>query len=265
MDKSFENKINQKNKLLIKNTDNSYINDINSKNKLKCDNYEELNRILNLKTKNKEKIFLFLYNNKDNVHDILYRSEKIINIDDYYKNPKELNNIFYLSLLIKDNNDIINYSYSSNFINELNNILTNLDKDLYIKKIFYSKFIIELINNYLQLDDNEEDYDEKNINDIQTIISKNIKIFKELNCNIKNVNDVIDKKCDEIYIDIIKSLIKSKKIDFEYTYKIINQLELEKIKITKDMYDELLKFFEDEIIKQYDLEFKRRFTKRNKY
>ena len=257
MDKSFENKINQKNKLLIKNTDNSYINDINSKNKLKCDNYEELNRILNLKTKNKEKIFLFLYNNKDNVHDILYRSEKIINIDDYYKNPKELNNIFYLSLLIKDNNDIINYSYSSNFINELNNILTNLDKDLYIKKIFYSKFIIELINNYLQLDDNEEDYDEKNINDIQTIISKNIKIFKELNCNIKNVDDVIDKNCDKIYIDIITSLIKSKKInDFEYTYKIINQLELEEIKITKDMYDELLKIFDDEIIKQYDLKSK---------
>ena len=264
MEKSFKNKITTKDNLLMKNTDNSYINDINSKNKLKCDNYEELNGILthlNTNTKNKEKIFLFLYNNKDNVHDILYRSEEIIKIDDYYKNPKELNNIFYLSLLIKDNNEIINYSYLFNFIIELNNILTKLNEDLIIKKIFYSKFIIELINNYLQLDDNEEDYDENNIKDIQksceTIISENIKIFEELNCNIKNVDDLIDKKCDEIYIDIIKSLIKPKKInDFEYTYKIINQLELEKIKITKDMYDELLKIFDDEIIKQYDLKSK---------
>jgi hypothetical protein len=57
-----------------------------------------------------------------------------------------------------------------------------------------------------------------------------------------SVDEFKKKKIDEIYIEIVVALIKTNKIDeTEYTKDILEQLNLEEIKITKKMLDELSK------------------------
>ena len=52
--------------------------------------------------------------------------------------------------------------------------------------------------------------------------------------------DLIEKKIDEIYSEIIITLIKKNKFeDYEYTYNIIQQLDLESIDITDSMFEEI--------------------------
>ena len=74
------------------------------------------------------------------------------------------------------------------------------------------------------------------------IINNNINIFKELDLHW-TVKEIQRKKLDEIYIEIIKALIKTKKInDFEYTEDLFNQMDLKNIIITKTMFDQLSEF-----------------------
>ena len=62
-------------------------------------------------------------------------------------------------------------------------------------------------------------------------------------------------KIDEIYIYIINMLIKTNRIDdYEYTYKIIQELDLENIDLTKTMFEELSKTLNNkEYIKNYKI------------
>lgn len=187
-------------------------------------NYEEIIQILNNLSEEKKNMFMYLFFNKKKAHNILYNSDEVIDINSY-NIENGLNYYFYLNLLIKENIEIINYSYSFDFINELYKIDDNLSPDNNLKKIVYSKFIIELINNFEGLDEYDEEIYDNKINEIKnnclSIISDNIHFFKELNLDI-NENDIIDKKIDEIYTDIINSLIKTKKIeDYQNHQKII--------------------------------------------
>ena len=79
----------------------------NNNLKLLLSNYTEVSSILK---SNKKDLIYFLYFNRDNIHNILYDEEKLIQIK-INKNNRNLSYYFYLSLLIKDK-DIINYSYS---------------------------------------------------------------------------------------------------------------------------------------------------------
>ena len=79
-------------------------------------NYKELKSILKV---NDSEIIKFLYFNKDYVHQILYEEEKIISINKD-ENKKSISYIFYLSLLIMDNNDFINYSFKIDYIRYIN-------------------------------------------------------------------------------------------------------------------------------------------------
>ena len=72
-------------------------------------------------------------------------------------------------------------------------------------------------------------------------IKENINNLKELNLE-SNQDNISQINIDEIYIDIISSLIKTNKIDdFKFTYNIINQLDLENICITEKMFNDLSK------------------------
>ena len=74
-------------------------------------NYEEIENII----KEKKGQFLELfYFNKENIHDILYQTEKVINIENNQIRKKS--DLFYLDLLIMDNPNIINYKFSKNII-----------------------------------------------------------------------------------------------------------------------------------------------------
>ena len=122
----------------------------------------------------KSNLIKFIYSNKDSIHHILYELEKIIEINIEQK-EYGLSYYFYLCLLIEDNKNIINYICSFEYIKNINqrqkqNININ-------KKIFMSKIILELINNYQGVDEKNE-----NIIDIEKdnkeFIEKNIKYFK---------------------------------------------------------------------------------------
>ena len=192
-------------------------------------NSTQVKELLSLEINNKMKI---LYFNSKIVHKYLYEINDTIKIDSkIIKN--ELSNCFYLALLLEENTDIVNYEYQIDLIREINNQLKNENK---IRNIVASKIVNELIRNYKETDNYNEDEEKEELDDIENnnlyVIKNNLKELK--------MNDIGNKRIDEIYIDIINILIKTNKIDdYEYTYNIIKELDLEKIDLTELMFSEL--------------------------
>ena len=214
------------------------INEKNTIGKL-INNFQEIESIINMNIPN---IFKFIYFNKKKIHNILYDSEEMINLDSITI-ENNLSNYLYLSLLIRDSNDLVNYNYKIDFIRKINSDLNNN----IFKNIFRSKLIIELIINYRQLDNYDEEDDEEELNKIEKNnkdnIKKNLNKLKNLDLKLDE-NTIINNKIDKIYIDIIIKLIEQNKID-----EILNQLDLENINLTKTMFDELSKFIDNNIEK----------------
>ena len=202
---------------------------------------------------NKLDLVKFFYLKRNSIHYILYKYKKIIRLNFEDEMEENLSYYFYLSLLIRDNDVIINYSYSIELILKIINQTKKYNDKYY--KIIISKIIIELINNYKEL--YEYEYNNKKIDEIEEeynkIINENINVFNELDINL-NYEDLIIKKIDEIYSKIIIALIKKNKFeDYEYTYNIIKQLGLESIDITNKMFDEIIKIldYDEDIKKKY--------------
>ena len=165
-------------------------------------NYQDINKSCGTKIYNPLKLYYF---NKYYIHRILYDKEEIIRIN---SNKYNLSYYFYLSLLIRDNPNIVNYSYSFDFIKIINDNINNGNNKC--KKILLSKIILELIENYKNLDEFDD-----NQNDIQNKITimetENNNIIKD---NINNFNrefnlqwkegDLKLNKIDKIYLEVIK-------------------------------------------------------------
>ena len=218
-------------------------------------NFNEITSILNIYDLN---CVNFLYLNSSKVNKILYDCEEIIEI----KNRNEDTFIFYiiLSLLIEENVNVVNYSYSKNLINKLHQEQMKL-KNEKIKKIIIAKIIIELISNY----DNDDIYDEKNEIDLGKIENYNNKTItdniKELQIFELTEKEILNKKMDEIYSKIIKYFIVNKKLDDsdDYTENIFKQIDLKSLNLTQLMFDDISKLLDenkdyltDFIIKEYD-------------
>ena len=205
---------------------------------------EELSNYFQL---DKMKIIKLLYSNNDIFHHILYNYDNEIILE---KEEKNLSFIFYTTLLIKDNLNKINYSFTIEFIRNINNI-TIENKNIYLELIL-SKAIFDLIDAYKGLD---EFYN--NLKEIQEIENNNIhkieKLIKEIIDNKKNelklklnLAYVKSKTIDQIYIDIIIDLLKNKSENYNYIYNIITEMNLESISITKTMFEEIKNFVDDE-------------------
>ena len=210
----------------------------------KLENYFE-------KEKDNLKIIKFLYYNRQNIHQFLFNEEKFIELDDEIE-ENYLSYYFYLFLLIKDsNNNIINYIYKFKYINKINDIYKR-NKSGYkeysksYSKLIISKIILELINNYIEIDESliDENEIDKNEIDEALILFKNKysnkikKIINEFDLNRKE--DYYERNIDELYIAIIIDLIKKRKFeDFEYTLNLIKELEIDKIDMTKNMFDKI--------------------------
>jgi len=202
--------------------------------------YSELIFSLEYLKRNKCNIPKFILLNKNLIHDILYSSEEEIKIDSL-EIKNELNAYFYLSLLITNDSEIIYYSYSFEFLNQINEV--NLKQQKMLTKIIISKVILEMINNFEGLDEYDEKKHKNKLDIIKKentdIIENNLDIFSGLNLSI-NFNTFSNEKIDYIYSLLINSLIKLKKFnDKEYIYDIVNQLDLENICITKTIFDKL--------------------------
>ena len=193
-----------------------------------------------------KQLFYFM---KDDIHKLFYDNDYVFHFEssDLQKVLPEnsdkikISELFYLSLLISDQPELINYSFSIDYIQKINNRFFNFSINNSVKYIIISKLIIFLINYCLE--QNEEDSEnikklesmkQENITSIQNIMEKN-KIFTRLNYTI---DDVLNKNIDKIYMDIIIFLIKTNKFsDFDYAYEIIDDLDLKSIALTKEMYE----------------------------
>ena len=196
--------------------------------------YDEIEKILNLKEEN---IFKFFYFNRIKIHNILYDNEEVIEVDNTIN--KNIILYFYLDLLIKFDLSIVDYTYSLDLITKLNESQKESNNKKY-KKIINSKIIIDLINNYkgyYKYEEKDNEILDKIESDNKKIIKENVHCLTEIGLNFQQ-KDIISKKIDEIYVEIIISLIKSKKFD-EKTENIVKELDLENIDITIKMFDKI--------------------------
>ena len=210
---------------------------------------------INYKEHNKK----FLYFNKGIIHGVLYKEEESININETTNillTNNNLSELFYLDLLITDNIECLNYTYSLDFIREINNNWAKKNNNK-LKLVIISKIVITLIYNFKGSDDYEEENKDE-LNEIENenfdIMKNNLEILKELNCNY-DLNELKDAKIDHIFLDILISLIKQNKFnDIDYIEKILTQLNLESINITEKMFkgiSEELNVAKNEFLKEY--------------
>ena len=198
-------------------------------------NFEEIQNISNLE----EKIYQFFYFNRKKIHKELYDNQKKINV--VFDEIKNLAFYFYLYLLINEDLTIINYSYSIELIKKLNDLQNNNNDKIY-KKIIIAKIIPVLIWNYKEGLDKEFYEEKKDESILNKIEEKNKIIIEKFSSKIGlEIKDEINKKnIDEIYIEIIISLIKTKKFDnYEEVFNIIEELDLQNIIITNNMFEKL--------------------------
>lgn len=210
-------------------------------------NYKEI--ILDSKISRIKKIELF-YLIKHKIHENLFQDEIIINIKSDV-NSKNYVYCYYLSLLINDNRDIVNYIYDLEYIKDIFKLMENSNNNL--KKILFSKIICDIIYNYEGIDYMEEENEEL----------KKMKIICENNINNFNISvlkpvikDIKNKNIDEIYINIIRCLlIENKIIDYQYICDILTEMELESINITNKMIKKISTFFNNNIerLKDYEI------------
>ena len=170
--------------------------------------YEDIQKYSQLNDINDTLEFYFI--NSYETHKILDDTQEIIIINDKDDMKLNFNSLFYLTSLIEENINVVNYNYSFNLIKNINE-LQIMEKEKKIKNIILAKKINVLITNYKQYDENNENIkyekDIKYIKDLNyEIIKKNLNIYGEFNLKEK---DILCIKIDEIYTKIIKTLIIS--------------------------------------------------------
>jgi len=207
-------------------------------------NIEEIKAIYKIYPETSKQIFFF---NKKKIEDILYDEEIIFQFEmiDFQQNKKfYISELFYLDLLVTNNLEMINYSYEVKYIFEINNIFFKKGNLKSFQNILISKMLLDIIKNH-ESDESFEPNDslDEIIEEKKKLIEdelKKIEIFDELKYTY---DDIFEKKIDEIYTDIIVHFIKNNKFD-ENNLKILKELDIENIYITKRMYKGISKCFE---------------------
>ena len=208
-------------------------------------NIEEIKAIYKIYPEMSKQIFFF---NKKRIEDILYEEEIIFQFEmiDFQQNKKfYISELFYLDLLVTNNLEMINYSYEVKYIFEINNIFFKKGNLKSFQNILISKMLLDIIKNH-ESDESFEPNDslDEIIEEKKKLIEdelKKIEIFDELKYTY---DDIFEKKIDEIYTDIIVHFIKNNKFD-ENNLKILKELDIENIYITKRMYKGISKCFEE--------------------
>ena len=196
-------------------------------------NFEEVDNFLK---SGKDKIFQFLYFIWRVFNDILYNNDKLIDLDEFKIENDKLSELFYLDLILMYNTGISNFEYSLEFIKNINEIGKNNSKQKY-KPLIYAKIILDLINNF----QDEAEIEEDSLNEIKDfnnkIIEDNLIYFNDFNID---KNDFEDKKIDEIYSSILDELIRKNKFDeYDYVVEVLEQLDYKNIFLTDTMLEKL--------------------------
>jgi len=213
-------------------------------------NYDEMKKII------KNPINIFKIWNIIDIGKILYEKNEVIYINDIIIDFP-IN--FYLTLLIQNDRDKINFSYSFQYLKKnIEQILSNSNKEYYI--LIVSKIFLILLDNYTN-DCYNPSYREETCKDmehkIKVILNNNV-IYQNFDFKHQNI--------EEIYSKIIKDLIIKNKFEkYEETIEIVEQIALKNIDITKNIFDDIIKLFEDEKIREkYLISEEMDFTDKNK-
>ena len=177
----------------------------------------------------------FFYFNKKIINKHLYENEEVIKIN-FTIIQNKYSEYFYLTVLIEETTEIVNYKYNSQFIKKINDQIKEAQNGS-LRELMMSKILLVLIENFTGTeeynDNNKSEIDEINNTNFERI-ERNINKLKDLNLNKEAIQN---KKIEEIYIGIIINLIETNKIDdINYANNIMKQLDLENINITKTMY-----------------------------
>ena len=192
------------------------------------------------KIKNKLNI-LKIWNNID-IHKILYIKNEVISINDVII---DIPINFYLALLIQKDENIINYSYNIEYLENIaKQIFSNQEnKENQFSTLVLSKIVLILIDNYENYYGNPSISEEicKNMKDeIKQILDNN---------DLYQIFDIYNNNIEELYSIIIINLIKNENFEkYDEIKEIIGQIGLKYIDITDNIFDSLVKLFQDEII-----------------
>ena len=178
----------------------------------------------------------YIYINRKYFFAILFDLEEKINISDTILDNKSNNKLFfflfYLYLLIEENKDIVFFIYTSDLIKKVKTLIKEDNNNIFYN-IVLSKIIIILINNYLVenfMNSNQKLLDIKN--EMETIIRNNTANLKNIINFEYNLEIIISKNLDDIYLDIFLALLKSEKVNNYILFtNISKQLHLDAIEI----------------------------------
>ena len=150
------------------------------------------------------KFFLF---NWHKINNLLYENEKIINVD-YIKFEGNIAFYFYLVLLIKKSEYMINYQFPFDLIKNIDEEKNLHKEDDCFFILIKSKIILCLIENFIAT----EKYDEKYNEELEKMKEKHIRIINENSEKIKGLyinlgDNILLTHIEDIYINIIISLM----------------------------------------------------------
>ena len=210
------------------------------------ENYANIKSILENKGIN---IFEYLYLNKERIHIILYNEDENITINS--EMMKKFSDYYYLYFLIRAE-ELLNYKYEYRLLSELKEKV-NIEKSP-IKKIIFSKILLCLIKNFNEIYGDEfGDKCEEMEEDCKNWINSEKCSLEKYNINLdldKLADDGVE--IDDIYINILISLIKNNKLnDSQDTLNILSELEIKDLRLNKKIYNGLKPIFNENDLKKY--------------
>ena len=210
------------------------------------ENYANIKSILEKKGIN---IIEYLYLNKERIHIILYNEDENITINS--EMMKKFSDYYYLYFLIRAE-ELLNYKYEYGFLSELKEKV-NIQKSP-IKKIIFSKILLCLIKNFNEIYGDEfGDKCEEMEEDCKNWINSEKCSLEKYNINLdldKLADDGVE--IDDIYINILISLIKNNKLnDSQDTLNILSELEIKDLRLNKKIYNGLKAIFNENDLKKY--------------
>ena len=229
---------------------NEFTPEIKDNNIFLLDSFEEIIKLLN--NVDIGDYTMVLYLNKTKIDKLLYDEDKVIPILNECMNKDYLKSMFYLVLAIKSSQFIINYSYESALIKKV--YLRIKDEQKPLRKYISCILFDIILDNYQELNNTEESFSSDEFvrmsEEIENFIKEQRQILQTLNINFLVQNEIIE--VENLYNEIIISLIKNKKLDaYEYSKDIMEQLDLNNIELSINMYEALKKLFDEKYKEDY--------------
>ena len=205
-------------------------------------NYSEIGMLLEQKNGQFLKLFYF---NRENINEVLYEANEIISID--INQTKKLSDLFYLDLLIKENENVVNYIFPKETFISLSDELLSIKRSP--KKIILAKIIYDLIESFEGFGNYDEKFNESKLINLRNLCLKEIKDEIEndkIFWNDVDIDNILIMSIDELYAKIIIKVYHTDFFSYENALNILDDLELEAININENIYKKLIKFLNND-------------------